>query len=228
VYGFLSAVRKTCQEFQENSIQLQRCVAHTVYGNAINAPNTACRGLHYSLSSSFSDQHADYSRTSSPIDFTSNIPPHRSTSRLARLRRTTRRRRTRTIPIVRRFAHIRNPTTILPRHDEDLARRIRAHEQATLGIPCKANRSEARARASGEIRVRDDVGGGSGTVRGSDRRTIAVELDKAQLVADGLFAVPTQASETYVEKSTSSYHEPCIVTQAAVPFGLNLISRGAM
>lgn len=25
-----------------------------------------------------------------------------------------------------------------------------------------------------------------------------------------------------------TYHDPCMVTHAAVPFGLNLISRGAM
>jgi hypothetical protein len=141
---------------------------------------------------SSSDHHTNQSRSRDPITATSNAPPPCQTRTLTRLRRTPTRRWARRRSIVRRLTHIRNTAAILLRNHVNLARRVAAHEQAALTIPRKAYRAEAGVGASGKVGVGYDVGGARGAICGRSRRAVAVELDMAELVADGLLAIPDE------------------------------------
>jgi hypothetical protein len=163
------------------------------YGKAGELAHVVCRILQKPGSSSaYSNHRAHDSRSSNPVAATPHAPPPRSRRTPARRRRasTRRRARCRSVRTSRRLAHTRNTAAILLRNNVDLARGVTAHKKAPLAVPCETYRAETGARASGQIGIGYDVGGCGGAVCGHGGRAVGVKVDQAELVANGLFAVP--------------------------------------
>jgi hypothetical protein len=105
--------------------------------------------------------------------------------------------------------HVRDATTICFGYDVDFARGIGAHVQLPLCIEGQTYGAEALPRALRQVRIRDDVCSGSGTVCCSSWRAVAVELHEAELIPDGGFAVPEQmVSKCILSGCRDSYQEP--------------------
>jgi hypothetical protein len=98
--------------------------------------------------------------------------------------------------------HVRDTTTIWFSYNIDFARGIGAHVQLPLRIEGQTYGAEAFPRALRQVRIRHDVGSGSGAVWCSSWRAVAVKLHEAELIPDGGFAVP----EHMVNKCIPSGH----------------------